>query len=57
MTSITGTYSQRSRGWKVFNRKGGSEVRKCLTTRSDGVVIVRFGTEASGTNYMNVTIE
>ncbi len=56
-TSITGTYSQRSRGWKVFSRRGGSEVRKCLTTRSDGVVIVRFGTEASGTNYMNVTIE
>ncbi len=56
-TSITGTYSQRSRGWKVYSRRGGSEVRKCLTTRSDGVVIVRFGTEASGSNYMNVTIE
>ncbi len=57
-TSITGAYSQRSQGWKVYSRRtSGGEVRKCLTTRSDGVVIVRFGTQAGGNNYMNVTIK
>ncbi len=56
-TSVTGAYSQKSRGWTVYKRSGGSVTRRCLTTRSDGVIVVRFGTGTDGKNYMNVRID
>jgi len=48
-TSANHRYSQKSRGWTVHKGNGTSEVRKCLTTNSDGEVFVSFGYE-SGTD-------
>jgi hypothetical protein len=42
-TSATGRYHQQATGWKVFDPDGGSEERKCLTTRCDGHITVKFG--------------
>lgn len=36
-------YRGKSRGWKVWNRNGGSDDRYCLTTRNDGDIRVTFG--------------
>lgn len=57
-TSANGRYSQKSSGWKVFKKNGNSEVRKCLTTNSDGEIFVSFG-PSSDTQYscfLNVQI-
>lgn len=42
-TSATSRYTRVSEGWKVHKRSGGTEVRSTVTTRQDGVVIVKFG--------------
>ena len=42
-TSATNRYCNVTRGWKVHYRSGGSEERKCLTTRNDGFVVVKLG--------------
>ena len=42
-TSVVGSYSERSKGWTVHNLSTQeSDVRKCLTTRCDGNIVVRF---------------
>ena len=48
-TDASSKYSKASRGWKVHHRKGGSSNRSCLTTRSDGDIVVNFGRGESGT--------
>jgi len=58
-TSVTNKYSQIAKGWKVFKRSdNSSEIRHCLTTRSDGTVTIKIGKNA-GTDkcYQNVTID
>ena len=47
-TSATSRYSQKSRGWKVHYNDGSSELRKCLTTRTDGEIFINFGINSEG---------
>lgn len=42
-TDAAGRYSYHATGWKVYYRRGGSEDRYCLTTRSDGYVDIKIG--------------
>jgi beta-lactamase superfamily II metal-dependent hydrolase len=42
-TSATDRYSSVSEGWTVHKRSGGKVERNCVTTRSDGVIVVKFG--------------
>lgn len=53
-SSATNRYSAKSRGWTVYKSDGGSAERKCLTTRSDGVIIVKFGKSNDGKNFLNL---
>ena len=39
-TSVTGKYTELTMGWRVKKRSGGSETRKCVTTRNDGCITV-----------------
>jgi competence protein ComEC len=55
-TSAVSRYSQKSRGWKVHKRDGTSEDRKCLTTRSDGVITVECAVGSENKPYMQVVI-
>jgi len=56
-TSANGRYSAKSSGWTVYNKSGKSETRKCLTTNSDGEVLVKFGYNSENRPYLSVTIE
>ena len=56
-TSANGRYSAKSRGWKVHKRSGGSVERKCLTTNSDGEVLVKFGYDNNDSRFLSVTID
>jgi beta-lactamase superfamily II metal-dependent hydrolase len=42
-TSATSRYSNQATGWTVFDSAGTSDTRKCLTTRSDGHITIKFG--------------
>lgn len=55
-TSANGRYSAKSRGWKVHKRNGTSSERKCLTTNSDGEVLVKFGYADNGSRYLYIEI-
>ncbi|HEC91826.1 MAG TPA: MBL fold metallo-hydrolase [Candidatus Atribacteria bacterium] len=55
-SSATSRYSEKSRGWRVHKRGGGSEVRYCVTTRNDGVIVASFGINNDGNNFLQVTI-
>lgn len=41
--SASDKYTQKSRGWTVYNSNGSSQERKCLTTRNDGNIEIEFG--------------
>ena len=56
-TSATSNYSSISRGWTVHKRSGGDETRYCVTTRSDGVVVVYFGYQEDSSRYIDVRID
>jgi len=56
-TSATDRYSGISTGWTVFRRNGEKEKRKCVTTRNDGVIVVKFGYTEDKTPFINVTID
>lgn len=51
--SAVDKYREKTRGWTVWNKNGGSDKRYCLTTRSDGDVQVVFG-ESNDPNYTSV---
>jgi len=53
-SSATDRYSAKSRGWTVYKGDGSSNERKCLTTRSDGVIMVKFGRNNDGINFLNI---
>jgi len=42
-TSVNNRYSQKSSGWTVHKKDKTSSIRKCLTTNSDGAILVQFG--------------
>lgn len=56
-TSCTDRYGQNAKGWTVHKRSGGKEERKCVTTRNDGVIDVRFGRNDDGGRYIKVIID
>ena len=57
-TSVTDKYSKVASGWKVYKRSdNSSKERKCLTTRTDGSIVVKVWRENSGQKYMNVTVD
>ena len=56
-TSANARYTAKSSGWTVQKKSGKSEVRKCLTTNSDGEVLIEFGLNAENKAYLSVTIE
>lgn len=56
-TSATSRYSTVSRGWRVYRRSGGSEERKCVTTRKDGVIVVECGRNSDGRPFLHVKID
>ncbi len=41
--SASDKYTQKSRGWTVYNSNGSSQERKCLTTRNDRNIRIEFG--------------
>lgn len=56
-TSATDRYAQQTQGWTVHKRSGGTEKRKCVTTRNDGVIVVKFGENQNGARFIEVTID
>jgi beta-lactamase superfamily II metal-dependent hydrolase len=56
-TTASDQYSNQSQGWTVHKRSGGKEERKCVTTRRDGVIEVKFGKNADGKSFIEVTID
>lgn len=52
-TTASNRYSAKSKGWKVFDKWGTAEIRKCLTTRCDGNIEIEFG-ESSNPQYSGV---
>ncbi|MEN8185527.1 MAG: MBL fold metallo-hydrolase [Bacteroidota bacterium] len=56
-TSANARYSAKSSGWTVHKKNGRSETRKCLTTNSDGEILVSFGYNSENRPYLSVTIE
>ena len=58
-TSVTNKYSNVASGWYVHSRRGYDnkpQLRKCLTTRKDGTIVVKVGKNKENP-YINVTIE
>ena len=53
-TSATGRYSARTEGWNVLGRNGGSEKRKCLTTRNDGIIEAVISPNQTGIGSLDV---
>jgi beta-lactamase superfamily II metal-dependent hydrolase len=57
-TSAVSRYSALAKGWKVHHRSGAADdTRKCVTTRSDGVVLVELGLNPNQKPFMSVTID
>jgi len=56
-TSATSRYSDNCRGWTVYKRSGGTEERKCLTTRKDGVISASFGFNSDNKPFLEVKID
>lgn len=56
-TSVTNSYAANAQGWKVHKRSGGSEQRKCVTMRKDGVVVVDFGRNQDGNPFISVNVD
>jgi len=56
-TSATDRYSKQASGWTVFDAAGSNETRKCLTTRSDGHITIKFdwSSDPEYINSLNVT--
>ena len=47
-TNAVSNYSNAARGVYVHRRSGGSSIRHCLSTRSDGTIRVSFGQRVVG---------
>jgi competence protein ComEC len=55
--SANARYSAKSSGWTVHKKSGVSEIRKCLTTNTDGEVVAKFGHNDDTSIFLSVTIE
>ena len=56
-TSATGRYSTKTKGWTVLRRSGSSEVRKCVTTRNDGMVETIISPNQRGIGSLDVIVD
>lgn len=57
-SSATDRYSKISTGWTVHHRNNNkNEERYCVTTRDDGVIIVRLGFTPDGKPFIDVKID
>lgn len=56
-TSDTERYAQLTQGWDVHRRNGDTNKRYCLTTRKDGVIVVKIGRNSDGNNFLEVTTD
>ena len=57
-TSVTSKYAGKTTGWGVFiGGASTTEKRKCLTTRYDGTIRVKFGRNANGTGQAYIKVE
>lgn len=55
-TSATDRYSKINTGWIVHRRNGKEEIRKCVTTRNDGVIVVKLGYNYGEQPFIEVKI-
>jgi len=56
-SSAASRYSAKTRGWKVHKRNSTDEERKCVTTRSDGVIVAKIGENDDGSRFLSITID
>lgn len=56
-TSATDRYGQQVVGWDVFDGSGHVERRKCVTTRCDGHITIKFGWNDFGTPQQRAFLE
>ena len=56
-TSAVDKYRAATTGWTVHKRSGGSEERKCVTTRKDGVINVTLGYTSNGKPFIEVRVD
>jgi len=56
-TSATDRYGNVTKGWVVHKRSGGEENRKCISTRNDGVIDIKFGKNTDGKPFIEVHID
>ena len=56
-TTAVSQYVAKAIGWTVHKRSGGQEERKVVTTRSDGVINVKFGHSGNGGRFIQVTAD
>lgn len=56
-TSATDRYSKISTGWTVHHRSGEKEKRNCVTTRNDGVIVLKLGYNSDKKPFIYVTID
>lgn len=56
-TSATDRYGKISTGWTVHHRNGEKEKRYCVTTRNDGVIVVKLGYTSDNKHFIEVTID
>jgi competence protein ComEC len=54
-TSATDRYSKQATGWTVYGPLGQSQIKKCVTTRSDGHITIKVGWNEGSRNFLNVT--
>jgi competence protein ComEC len=55
-TDATSRYSQHAAGWSVHSRSSAtSKTRNCLTTRTDGYVIIEIGKNDDGSPFLSVS--
>ncbi|MCZ7400605.1 MAG: hypothetical protein O8C61_00100 [Candidatus Methanoperedens sp.] len=56
-TSATDRYSKISTGWTVHHRNCEKEKRNCVTTRNDGVIVLKLGYNSDKEPFIYVTID
>ena len=57
-TSATDRYGKVSTGWTVYHRGNKpKEKRRCVTTRSDGVIVIKLGYDSAKERFIKVTVD
>ena len=56
-TSAADRYSAVASGWKVHSRSSKDQIRKCLSTRTDGVIVISIAMDNTSSPVLSVTID